>query len=145
MRNYKQASISSLPSSLTSLYISSFAGSYQPSCATLKRLKKLSIRSIDPTLSTTLLTNLNRIKVSVSQLQGDTIFLNTSLESLHLTCHQKCTLSANSLPPTLKYLTLSNTDIQSNNVVPPSCTYLKSCNQDINPQFIPQCVTYIKL
>ncbi|KAF2078488.1 hypothetical protein CYY_000238 [Polysphondylium violaceum] len=132
----------SLPDSLTLLKLNNFKGSFEL-CQPLNHLKILHLNTIYPSVST-LLPNIKRLDLileNTDELSG-TCLVNTCIESLSINCKSVSFLYANSLPSTLKYLTLSNIYIQSNDVIPESCIYLKAYWIDINPEFIPQSVNY---
>ncbi|KAF2076807.1 hypothetical protein CYY_001884 [Polysphondylium violaceum] len=134
----------SLPASLVELSIQSFRGTFEPSCQPLDNLQVLNIGSLDASLAT-LLKNVKRVKISANSITDatdGTCLYNTSIESLHLvSLTNQSTLYPKSFPPTTKYLTLTNVDIQSASVIPDTCVYLKS-SQKIDPTFIPKSVNY---
>ncbi|KAF2078485.1 hypothetical protein CYY_000235 [Polysphondylium violaceum] len=149
MDNFNQPTLPthSLPITLTNVNLNSFKGSFA-SCQPLDHLKKLKLYSIDPSLST-ILTNVKRLDLAIPTMNypNGTCLANTSIESLFINCLfpsniVPSSLYANSLPPTLKYLTLSNMDLQSKDLLPNGCIYLKSYCTDINPAFIPPSVHY---
>ncbi|KAF2070324.1 hypothetical protein CYY_008361 [Polysphondylium violaceum] len=151
MFSYKQPSIGpdTLPSSLVLLDIASFTGTLESFCQPLPLLHKLIINSYNQSLAL-LLTKTKRLVLWLKtipnpQKDGTCLnLINTSIESLHLSCSMKSILYPKTLPSTLKYLTLYNVNIKSKGVLPTSCIYLKSVNQTINPDLIPNSVTYIK-
>ncbi|KAF2068917.1 hypothetical protein CYY_009762 [Polysphondylium violaceum] len=135
----------SLPVSLTDLTLYKFKGSFDQ-CQPLDNLKKLQIYSLVPSLAG-LLTNVKKLDLSVNTKISDpsgTCLANTSIESMCLNSRAKSTLYPNSLPSTIKYLSLINVVIESTNVIPSSCRYLKSRNSHLDPKFIPPSVRYLK-
>ncbi|KAF2068918.1 hypothetical protein CYY_009763 [Polysphondylium violaceum] len=149
MFNFKQPTFfaDSLPMPLTDLTLYKFNGSFDQ-CQPLDNLKKLRIDSLVPSLAG-LLTNIKKLDLWVSKTNdpSGTCLANTSIESLYLYAVEtfspdveKSTLYPNSLPPTIKYLSLINVDIKSDKVIPSSCRYLKSRNS----KNVPKSVRYIK-
>ncbi|KAF2078486.1 hypothetical protein CYY_000236 [Polysphondylium violaceum] len=140
--NQESFPLHSLPDSLMYLYLDSFQGSFA-SCQPLDHLKRLKLYAIDPSVST-ILPNVKRLDLVLPSMNypTGTCLVNTRIESLFIKCQYTSSLYANSFPPTLKYLTLSNIDIKSSGVIPNACIYLKSFYTDLNPVFVPQSVNY---
>ncbi|KAF2078504.1 hypothetical protein CYY_000254 [Polysphondylium violaceum] len=147
LRGFEQPTFfaNSLPVSLTRLYLDAFKGSFDQ-CQPLDNLKRLRIDSLVPSVAG-IVTNVKKLDLEVDTEISDpsgTCLANTSIESLYLSVKLKSTLYPNSLPPTIKYLSLVNVVIESDNVIPSSCRYLKSRNSKIDPISIPKSARYLK-
>ncbi|KAF2078487.1 hypothetical protein CYY_000237 [Polysphondylium violaceum] len=131
----------SLPNSIVELYLNSFKGSIL--CKPLDHLKRLQLHSLHQSVST-LLQNVKRLSLKLQKTNDvlGTCLANTRIEKLCLDCHSESCLYPNSLPPTLKSLTLSNIDIQAKGTIPNSCVDLTSLDRELNPAFIPTSVKY---
>ncbi|KAF2078498.1 hypothetical protein CYY_000248 [Polysphondylium violaceum] len=122
----------SLPLSLNELTLFKFNGSFDQ-CQPLDNLKRLKIGSLVPSLAG-LFVNVKKLDLFVFDTAIDepsgTCLANTYIESLSLYCLVKSTLYPNSLPPTIKYLSLVNVVIKSEKAIPSSCRYLKSTTRN---------------
>ncbi|KAF2069123.1 hypothetical protein CYY_009555 [Polysphondylium violaceum] len=146
LHGFKQLTPDSLPVSLTDITLFKLTGSFDQ-CQPLDNLKKLQIGSLVPSVGR-LLTNVKRLDLFVSNTAiskaAGTCLANTSIESLYLRVKYPSTLYPNSLPPTIKYLSLVNVVIKSDNVIPSSCRYLKSKSNHIDTKYVPKSVRYLK-
>ncbi|KAF2075060.1 hypothetical protein CYY_003627 [Polysphondylium violaceum] len=114
----------SLPTSLTSLSIFEFNGSFDQ-CQPLDNLKTLKVYSLVPSLAT-LLANVKKLyiwvfNIGVRDPSSMTCLYNTSIKSLQLHFNWRNALSRNTFPPTLRYLTLVNANLESDDVIPSGC------------------------